>query len=65
MEPAGGLKMSFELRLRTIKKNWLEVQELRDERARQRKIQQKAQKRVRQLSQEIPKKLNEFNKSMV
>ncbi len=57
--------MSYELRLKKLKESWMEIQGLRDERARQRKIMQKAQKRVRHLSQEIPKKLNQFNQTMV
>ncbi len=57
--------MSYELRLKKLKESWMEIQKLRDERNKQRKIWQKAGKRVKELSQEIPKKLNEFNDSMV
>lgn len=57
--------MSYELRLKKLRESWMEIQGMRDERARQRKIQQNAQKIVRNLSQEIPKKLNEFNETMV
>lgn len=57
--------MSFELRLKKLKDSWMEIQNMRDEQNRQRKIAQKAQKRVRSLAQEIPKKLNEYNKMMV
>lgn len=57
--------MSYELRLKKLKDSWLIIQDMRDLRAKNRKIMQKASKEVRRLSQEIPRKLNEFNNIMV
>ena len=57
--------MSFELRLKKLKEAWLEIQGLREEQQKARKIAQKFGQRVRELGQEIPKKLNEYNQIMV
>ena len=57
--------MSFELRLSQLKKAWLEIQADREEMHKARKLAQKYNKRVRELAQLIPKKLNEYNKIMV
>lgn len=57
--------MSFELRLKRLKAKWTEIQELRGSQQKNRKIMQKAQKEVRRIAQELPKKLNEYNEMMV
>ena len=56
---------NFETRLMLLKESWAEIQEMREERSRARKTMQKAQKKVRELSQLIPRKLDEYNKQMV
>ncbi len=56
--------MSYELRLRKLKESWNQIQILRDERKKQKKIQLEAQKHVRRLSQLIPKMLDDYNKTM-
>ena len=57
--------MSYEKRLQQLKHTWMEIQELRDKKALAQKKVKKYQKEVRSLAQEIPKRLNEFNKTMV
>lgn len=57
--------MSYELRLKKLKEAWLEIQSMREERDCARKKAQKYSHRVRELSQEIPKALNEYNEMMV
>ena len=56
---------NFETRLKLLKQSWDEIQAMREDRMIHRKAMQKAQKKVRQLSQEIPRKLDEYNKLMV
>lgn len=57
--------MSYELRLKKLKEAWLEIQSMREERDCARKKAKKYSHRVRELSQEIPKALNEYNEMMV
>lgn len=55
----------MEQRLKLLKESWIEIQKLREQKSNAQKQVQKYQKIVRSLSQEIPKKLNEFNERMV
>ena len=57
--------MSFELRLKKLKDAWVEIQKLREEQQINRKKIQNLQARNRELGQDIPKKLNEYNQMMV
>jgi len=56
--------MSWELQIREKKKEWMKIQELRENLEKNKKKVLLLNQEIRSLSQTIPKKLNEFNKSM-
>jgi len=57
--------MSFELRLKRLKGAWTIIQELREEQQKARILARKYGEKVRQIAQELPKKMNEYNEMMV
>lgn len=57
--------MSYELRLKKLKEEWVKIQELRDEQRRTAALWRKYGKRVRVMGQEIKKALDTYNEVMV
>ena len=57
--------MSYELRLRSLKRQWLKIQALRDEQKKLRERWREDGKRIRQIGQEIGDELEKYNKIMV
>ena len=64
--------MNFEMRLKLLKKNWLEIQELREDIGQMQMERADLQEKLRSICQKIPEyykeldqKLEEYNKRMV
>ena len=54
-----------ELRMKKLKERWIEIQKKRDEKKEQQAIFRTAQRKIRQLSQEIPNLLDSYNEAMI
>jgi len=63
-EYLGGIKMTYELRLKGLKDDWMQIQEMWDEQSSNRKKIQKLISRQRQLGQVIKDRLKQHGKMM-